>query len=666
MRRLRKSVIRNLGYALAVALCSPATAALEIDNVGVSNITRTTAAIYGSVVSTNATNPVVTVYYGRTDAGTNFSNWTASNYVGSVSTGAVSTNITGLVPASLYYYRWYALEGTNTYDWSDASSNWWTLAGAPTNTPTVTLIAVMVDTNGNLVAPTNLWTQNGVWLTNAITTVDTGLWHQIAAIVQAGTGAWYAAAGNASTNGIVETIDNGSNAQGRTIFNVQIQGTGGVTVAEFSTNGAAGWDDTDAAPTKSAVKEYTYDKTTAASVFLPKAAFTAAGDYLRGTGSGAYEKRTTAETKADLDVYASTNTAGDVLANGADAGNQGPTNVSDIGFHGGVDLWGETDNIEIGKNADVDDADYTVTGAGASPDCTGAYGLAGTYDGSNYYARALGSYVHWFNTDSGLWNISTATGTVSGAVWYNETSGVITGAMVATGDASGTVTNTAASATSGATQIGSGTNKTSNTHQIGNYPLLDKLTGLLFLARLPAALTGKDADTVDGYEGAALRAGVDEAFGAGWNGDTDTPEKDDIYDYLVTLAAQIDAAGAISRYEACSDAGNEILVSATATGVTATIVGNGITVAIPADCTLLSMRVRWNGADSTTFTVDLGTNDMANSSLADRWGATMRAYREDTGASISTASIKLETGAHDQITVQGLVDSVVNHVVLGF
>jgi len=145
---------------------------VEIDNAAPTNITRVSAYVNATVVNTNATNPTLTLYYGTSDAGTNAGSWQFTNSYGVASTGAVSTNITGLTPAQLYYYRWYALDTvSNQYDWAGSTTSFWTTAGAPTSSaPDHSYYPLVVDTNGVLAAPTNFWTTNSLMLT---TTYDT-------------------------------------------------------------------------------------------------------------------------------------------------------------------------------------------------------------------------------------------------------------------------------------------------------------------------------------------------------------------------------------------------------------------------------------------------------------------------------------------------------------
>lgn len=120
------------------------------------------------------------------------------------------------------------------------------------------------------------------------------------------------------------------------------------------------------------------------------------------------------------------------------------------------------------------------------------------------------------------------------------------------------------------------------------------------------------------------------------------------------------------RYQAGYVANYEIQVFATGAGVTSSIVGSSITMTIPSGVRLVSMRVRWDGTASTGFTLNMGTTDMPNSSLANRWGATFWACREDTGAFLPTATCKLDSANHDQLIVAGLSDVSVNHCMFSF
>lgn len=162
--RVRASVIALALLALCpLHLAQSAAAALSMTNGPASNITRVAATVYGNLTGTNAATNVMslTLYYGISDATTNAATWGNSNFYGTVTNlGTVSNVISSLTPSQFYYYRWYAAQSTSNV-WAHTTSNFWTLAGAPTSGVTnATYVPVMADTNGNLVAPTNFWGAN--------------------------------------------------------------------------------------------------------------------------------------------------------------------------------------------------------------------------------------------------------------------------------------------------------------------------------------------------------------------------------------------------------------------------------------------------------------------------------------------------------------------------
>ena len=136
---------------------------LAIENGGASNVTRLAATVYGTLSGTNGTNPVVTLFYGESDGYTNATSWSYSNLWGVAEAGEVSTNLSGLTPATKYFYRWYAAENPSNSAWAPASDFFYTLAGAPTSLPAVAAHAVMVDTNGAITSPTNFAEVNNLW-----------------------------------------------------------------------------------------------------------------------------------------------------------------------------------------------------------------------------------------------------------------------------------------------------------------------------------------------------------------------------------------------------------------------------------------------------------------------------------------------------------------------
>ena len=80
----------------------------------------------------------------------------------------------------------------------------------------------------------------------------------------------------------------------------------------------------------------------------------------------------------------------------------------------------------------------------------------------------------------------------------------------------------------------------------------------------------------------------------------------------------------------------------------------------------MSMRLRWDGSVGSAFTLVMGTADMANASLADRWNAIFQAVNETTGALISGASCRLDTANHAELEVMGLPTTATSHCRFGF
>jgi hypothetical protein len=138
---------------------------------------------------------------------------------------------------------------------------------------------------------------------------------------------------------------------------------------------------------------------------------------------------------------------------------------------------------------------------------------------------------------------------------------------------------------------------------------------------------------------------------------------------IATLQAQVAALSVtnnILRYAAMTNSGEEIYVLATGTNVTAARDGTTITVTIPAGVRVCAMRVRWDGGNGAAFTLKMGTTDMANTGLADRWNAIFQAYNETTGALISGASCRLDTSNHDELEIMGLPTTATSHCRFGF
>ncbi len=125
-----------------------------------SSIAVSTATINGQVTQPGLTDPNVTFYFGTTDGGTDPSKWTSNFVVAGTQPGSFSQAVTGLSPATTYYYR---VKATNSYGstWSVPAQTFSTIATPPVVTnlaakfvgPAVaTLGGTVTDTGG--VVPT--------------------------------------------------------------------------------------------------------------------------------------------------------------------------------------------------------------------------------------------------------------------------------------------------------------------------------------------------------------------------------------------------------------------------------------------------------------------------------------------------------------------------------
>ncbi len=102
-----------------------------IDNDGgASNVTASTAMLYGNLISTGSAPTAVYVFWGIADAGSNKTGWASSLALGSQGTGPVATNVTGLSGNTTYFYRYYATN-QNGDAWADSSTPFTTYAESP-------------------------------------------------------------------------------------------------------------------------------------------------------------------------------------------------------------------------------------------------------------------------------------------------------------------------------------------------------------------------------------------------------------------------------------------------------------------------------------------------------------------------------------------------------
>ena len=100
-----------------------------VNNLFATNVAGSSVTLMGSLLSTGRAPTTVRVYWGTNDGNTNLATWGNTNDFGTSSPGALSTNLTGLAPNTLYFYRFYA---TNAYgeSWATQTETW--IAGALT------------------------------------------------------------------------------------------------------------------------------------------------------------------------------------------------------------------------------------------------------------------------------------------------------------------------------------------------------------------------------------------------------------------------------------------------------------------------------------------------------------------------------------------------------
>ncbi|TFH17976.1 MAG: DUF2341 domain-containing protein [Lentisphaerales bacterium] len=102
----------------------------SIENWTPSNITATSADPNGYMSSTGTAPTEVYVFWGTNDYGAGKSLWANTNYYGYREIGLLITNVTGLIPSTLYYYRYYATN-INGDAWAPSSTNFVTGGGGP-------------------------------------------------------------------------------------------------------------------------------------------------------------------------------------------------------------------------------------------------------------------------------------------------------------------------------------------------------------------------------------------------------------------------------------------------------------------------------------------------------------------------------------------------------
>lgn len=182
---------------LRMSLCTLCTlwlnplchAAITISNsTGPSNITTTAATLWDAVTATNNIPWTNVIAYGTVDGTNLLTSWQFALTNTAPTFGQNSTNLTGLTPATRYYYRAFAYDTNGTAN-AGSTTNWTTLAGAPsTGMAAIVSVPLTVNTNGTVTAPANFLPANTIVTNAGLLTSQTALSNTLlAAIAAAGT-----------------------------------------------------------------------------------------------------------------------------------------------------------------------------------------------------------------------------------------------------------------------------------------------------------------------------------------------------------------------------------------------------------------------------------------------------------------------------------------------
>ena len=140
---------------------------LSVDNAdGATSVKANSARLNGSLWDAGGTQAEVSVYWGPTDGETNKLAWSHRIDFG-VCTPVrfLSTNITGLVKATAYHYRFYAANLSGQESWSEASSEFTTMSPPVVTTGAgATSLGLSTATlNGNLTSSSGMAVLSVYW-----------------------------------------------------------------------------------------------------------------------------------------------------------------------------------------------------------------------------------------------------------------------------------------------------------------------------------------------------------------------------------------------------------------------------------------------------------------------------------------------------------------------